>query len=158
MALTSKLGRVPVALLFLFLEQLKAGTGAGQEHPEALAQSGGTAQCRLPGARDRSPGRASAQELDYAWGSFLPLDATASYKTAYNAPNPPDALLTLPIRELLFLPSSPSAGVPFMDTSRAWHGRQLHPVPAHLSSTSLAWNHQPVCYLRAMSSPVLSMR
>lgn len=40
LALTIELDRLPVALLFLLLEQFKASAGARQEQPEALAQSG----------------------------------------------------------------------------------------------------------------------
>lgn len=37
-ALTFKLHCLAIALLLLLLEQLKAGTGASQEQPEALPQ------------------------------------------------------------------------------------------------------------------------
>lgn len=39
-ALTIKLRCLPIALLLQLLEQLEAGTGAGQEQPEALPQKG----------------------------------------------------------------------------------------------------------------------
>lgn len=40
-ALTVKLGRLPVPLLFLLLEQFEASDGARQKQPEALAQRKG---------------------------------------------------------------------------------------------------------------------
>lgn len=49
LALTIKLGRLPVALLFLLSEQFKANTGARQEQPETLAQrEGGGLRAQAP--------------------------------------------------------------------------------------------------------------
>lgn len=64
LALTVKLGRLPVALLLLLLEQFEASAGAGQEQPEALAQRMGEQlsgqvlpPCRKPQTQEGSESR-----------------------------------------------------------------------------------------------------